>query len=379
MAQAQLTQYNQVLGFLREQLPRLSPTALATTARNIVIDLQNGNIGSIAQHIADATGHEITPETRESVQRVANNVREFAQELRNNVQRDALDQRAAALERTNAMTVLLEANGVPGAYVRGGMIYTADNRPIGTVQEVQDAYNRGALGDTLREHGIENDFPNNLEDLIQENDSQGTSEMSANGNGRGPPPREPPTDGEAEAQRAAASSGSSFGNPISKETQISRPPTITYGLQETHTTVRIPSVYSALYSSLTFFRTDLPIYRLVQCYQSNICIAICRRTTNDKSSGRTGIAKLQCSTGNRHSMASRCQPSSIRQQQHTIQHWNNLPNHYSIWSSRYRTSWMVQLLATNLRILHSHQLRIRNRHPQSEQQQRQCHAHGNGF
>lgn len=237
MAQAQLTQYNQILGFLQEQLPRLNPTALATTARNIVIDLQNGNVGSIAQHIADATGHEITPETRESVQRVADNVREFAQELRNNVQRDALDQRAAALERTNAMTVLLEANGVPGAYVRGGMIYTADNRPIGTSQEIQDSYNDGTLGDILREHGVNNDFPNNFGDLIPENDSQRTSEMSANGNGRGPPPREPPTDGEAEAQRAAASSGSSFGNPISKETQISRPPTITYGLQETHTTI----------------------------------------------------------------------------------------------------------------------------------------------
>ena len=70
---------------------------------------------------------------------------------------------------------------------------------------------------------LQQNEPTTLDDLIPENNGNNTRPPM------NPPTTEPP---QVEAQRAAGP-----GNPVSKKTPISPYPTLTYGLQETHTTI----------------------------------------------------------------------------------------------------------------------------------------------
>lgn len=74
----------------------------------------------------------------------------------------------------------------------------------------------------------EGDIPD-LGDLIPQN-----TMSEARGTVR---PATGPPEGQPEAQRVASAAGGGAGNPVSKETPISPYPTLTYGLQETHTTI----------------------------------------------------------------------------------------------------------------------------------------------
>lgn len=84
------------------------------------------------------------------------------------------------------------------------------------------------------------DIPNEVAvdqngELIRENPRQPAGgNMEVNGNGRRPAAG--PPEGEPEAQRFAGG-GAGGNNSVSKETPISRYPTLTYGFQETHTTI----------------------------------------------------------------------------------------------------------------------------------------------
>lgn len=81
--------------------------------------------------------------------------------------------------------------------------------------------------------------PNVNGDLTSENDAWGTHGEELpdlgdlmDGNARGGPPN-----AEEPVMESARASGSVGGNPVSKETQISPYPGLSYGLQETHTTI----------------------------------------------------------------------------------------------------------------------------------------------
>jgi hypothetical protein len=105
------------------------------------------------------------------------------------------------------------------------------NEALSIAQNVRDAVQgaqqqiQQALGNN-REVAIDEngDIPD-LSELIPENTMSGTARPAAGQPG-----------GEAEAQRIA-SSGAGGNSSVSKETPISRYPTLTYGLQETHTTI----------------------------------------------------------------------------------------------------------------------------------------------
>jgi len=96
------------------------------------------------------------------------------------------------------------------------------------VRENDEAATRGDNEDrTVNEDG-------ELVDLIDENAEDPTSGMDIGNGGTKRPATEPP-EGEPEAARIAGGGGGP--NSVSKETPISPYPTLTYGLQETHTTI----------------------------------------------------------------------------------------------------------------------------------------------
>lgn len=199
----------------REQITRLADEVASDLVLGGV-DAMQGIRGTI-QEFARTQGMQLTQDARNWIESTAQSISQVGQQLLERVTQDANagwgEMGAGLLQAGHAAGIVSDAR--LNEMGQGGHRW---DRPV---------IDRGHTfeHDAWGTHGEE--LPR-LEDL---------DPMSANGNGRGPPPREPPTDGEAEAQRAAASSGSSFGNPVSKETQISRPPTITYGLQETHTTI----------------------------------------------------------------------------------------------------------------------------------------------
>lgn len=105
---------------------------------------------------------------------------------------------------------------------------------VGNLQQfgqfLQDFYNSHTEELALDENGdVVMDTPPDLGDLIPENDTGGAQVGQKR-------PREPmePGDEQALTARAAAPGGA---NTVSKETPISQYPSLSYGLQETHTTI----------------------------------------------------------------------------------------------------------------------------------------------
>jgi hypothetical protein len=111
---------------------------------------------------------------------------------------------------------------------------------MGTAQERLEMFNRMEQPTQTRDTAPFNeiDLPGELEypdDIIQSAMESASGTRGGGGGGGKRPPTGPP-EGEPEAQRIAAS-GNSGPNSVSKETPVSPYPTLTYGLQETHTTI----------------------------------------------------------------------------------------------------------------------------------------------
>lgn len=139
---------------------------------------------------------------------------------------DAMEERIRSTSFPEA--VFAAAGGVSGGILAGpGGIAAGAAAGAQFARQIDTPENERTSKNSLR-----SEDNTTLDEIIPQNTMEGTSN---NGNGGTKRPADGPPSGEPEAARVAGAGGTM--NSVSKETPISMYPTLTYGLQETHTTI----------------------------------------------------------------------------------------------------------------------------------------------